>query len=68
MAWKSVTPKAARAKADAEAPRQVLGAGGHQLAAERRVQIAAARLRVALDGRLGRETPATTKALAGKSD
>ncbi|RAX17863.1 hypothetical protein DC347_03820 [Pseudarthrobacter sp. AG30] len=32
--------------------------------AERRVQVAAARLRVTLDERLGRETPAKTKALA----
>ena len=32
--------------------------------AEHRVQVAAARLRVTLDQRLGRETPATTKALA----
>ncbi len=33
-------------------------------AAEHRVQVAAARLRVTLDQRLGRETPAKTKALA----
>ncbi len=33
-------------------------------AAEHRVQVAAARLRVTLDERLGRETPAKTKALA----
>lgn len=32
--------------------------------AEHRVQVAAARLRVTLDERLGRETPAKTKALA----
>ena len=32
--------------------------------AEHRVQVAAARLRVTLDQRLGRETPAKTKALA----
>lgn len=32
--------------------------------AEHRVQVAAARLRVTLDQRLGRETPARTKALA----
>lgn len=32
--------------------------------AEHRVQVAAARLRVTLDERLGRETPARTKALA----
>lgn len=31
---------------------------------ERRVQVAAARLRVTLDERLGRPTPAKTKALA----
>ncbi|HEY3573441.1 MAG TPA: hypothetical protein VGK98_06405 [Arthrobacter sp.] len=33
-------------------------------AADHRVQVAAARLRVTLDQRLGRETPAKTKALA----
>jgi hypothetical protein len=32
--------------------------------AEHRVQVAAARLRVTLDERLGRETPAKTQALA----
>jgi hypothetical protein len=32
--------------------------------AEHRVQVAAAKLRVTLDERLGRETPAKTKALA----
>lgn len=32
--------------------------------AEHRVQVAAARLRVTLDERLGRETPAKTRALA----
>lgn len=32
--------------------------------ADHRVQVAAARLRVTLDARLGRETPARTKALA----
>lgn len=32
--------------------------------AQHRVQVAAARLRVTLDQRLGRETPAKTKALA----
>ena len=32
--------------------------------AEHRVQVTAARLRVTLDERLGRETPAKTKALA----
>ncbi|MCU1517525.1 MAG: hypothetical protein JWQ75_2246 [Pseudarthrobacter sp.] len=35
--------------------------------AEHRVQVAAARLRVTLDERLGRETPAKTKALAKES-
>lgn len=33
-------------------------------ASQRRVQVAAARLRVTLDERLGRPTPDTTKALA----
>lgn len=33
-------------------------------ASQRRVQVAAARLRVTLDERLGRPTPAKTKALA----
>ena len=33
-------------------------------ASQRRVQVAAARLRVTLDERLGRPTPAETKALA----
>lgn len=33
-------------------------------AADHRVQVAAAKLRVALDERLGRPTPAKTKALA----
>lgn len=36
-------------------------------AAEHRVQVAAARLRVVLDERLGRSTPASTKELAKES-
>ena len=39
-------------------------AGKKTTPAEHRVQVAAARLRVTLDERLGRETPARTKALA----
>ncbi|MDQ0825625.1 MULTISPECIES: hypothetical protein [unclassified Arthrobacter] len=39
-------------------------AGKKATPAEHRVQVAAARLRVTLDERLGRETPAKTKALA----
>jgi hypothetical protein len=47
------------------APRHVTKSGGRQLTpAEHRVQVAAARLRVALDERLGRPTPAETKALS----
>ncbi|QYF91583.1 hypothetical protein [Arthrobacter sp. PAMC25284] len=68
IAWKSVTPEAGGTTAGTQAPRQVLGAGGHQAAEERRVQAAAARLRVALDGRLGRATPPAIQALAGKRD
>lgn len=48
------TPRSAAAK---QAPRK-------STPAEHRVQVAAARLRVTLDERLGRETPARTKALA----
>ncbi|KQQ94894.1 hypothetical protein ASF72_19355 [Arthrobacter sp. Leaf141] len=48
------TPRSAAAK---QAPRT-------STPAEHRVQVAAARLRVTLDERLGRETPARTKALA----
>lgn len=36
----------------------------NQSAADRRVQVAAAKLRAALDERLGRPTPTETKALA----
>lgn len=47
------------------APRHVTKSGDRQLTpAEHRVQVAAARLRVALDERLGRSTPAETKALS----
>ncbi|WP_285242862.1 hypothetical protein [Pseudarthrobacter sp. fls2-241-R2A-127] len=47
-------------------PRNTAAASGQKKAtpAEHRVQVAAARLRVTLDERLGRETPAKTKALA----
>jgi hypothetical protein len=45
-------------------PAQAKPAGKKATPAEHRVQVAAARLRVTLDERLGRETPARTKALA----
>ncbi|MDQ1593452.1 MAG: hypothetical protein QOH40_8 [Arthrobacter pascens] len=45
-------------------PRRVPSETAKKTAAEHRVQVAAARLRVTLDERLGRETPAKTKALA----
>ena len=49
-------------------PRPVSGAGGKPAAAsEHRVQVAAAKLRVTLDERLGRPTPPRTKALAKES-
>lgn len=46
-------------------PRHVSTDRGRQLTpSEHRVQVAAAKLRVALDERLGRPTPAETKALS----
>ncbi|CAN7360910.1 hypothetical protein ASF98_12105 [Arthrobacter sp. Leaf337] len=46
-------------------PRHVSASRDKQLTpSEHRVQVAAARLRVALDERLGRSTPAETKALS----
>ncbi|WP_082049681.1 hypothetical protein [Arthrobacter sp. SPG23] len=46
-------------------PRHVSTPRGRQLTpSEHRVQVAAAKLRVALDERLGRPTPAETKALS----
>lgn len=67
IAWKSVMPEPGGA-AGSEAARQAFGPRGGQDEAERRVQTAAARLRVALDGRLGRPTPPATQALAGGVD
>ena len=46
------------------APRRAPSETAKKTAAEHRVQVAAARLRVTLDERLGRETPAKTTALA----
>jgi len=47
------------------APRHVsVKAAGPTTPSQHRVQVAAARLRVTLDERLGRPTPAQTKALA----
>ena len=46
-------------------PRHVSTSRGRQLTpSEHRVQVASAKLRVALDERLGRPTPAETKALS----
>ncbi|MDR6505542.1 hypothetical protein [Arthrobacter oryzae] len=46
-------------------PRHASTSRGRQLTpSEHRVQVAAAKLRVALDERLGRPTPAETKALS----
>ncbi|SDL38968.1 hypothetical protein SAMN04487916_108154 [Arthrobacter sp. ov407] len=46
------------------APRRVSVKVSSTTASQHRVQVAAARLRVTLDERLGRPTPAQTKALA----
>lgn len=48
-----------------QTPRTASSTTGHEVTpAEHRVQVAAARLRVTLDQRLGRVTPPKTKALA----
>ncbi|CAI3800414.1 hypothetical protein [Pseudarthrobacter sp. MM222] len=64
LAWQSVED-AGRNRAYAPSARPASGAG--EQAADRRLQVAAARLRVALDGRLGRGTPPEAAALAKES-
>jgi hypothetical protein len=67
IAWKAVNGEGpdgavARERRDAAAPRRTLSPPS--AASEHRVQVAAAKLRVVLDERLGRPTPAKTKALS----
>lgn len=64
IAWQSVE-EAGRNTAYASPARPASGAG--EQAADRRLRVAAARLRVVLDGRLGRGTPPEATALAGES-
>lgn len=52
------------AKPEREESDHQLSRREYETAAERRVQVAAAKLRVALDARLGRKTPPATVALA----
>jgi hypothetical protein len=64
IAWQSVE-EAGRNTAYAPSARPASGVG--EQAADRRSRAAAARLRVVLDGRLGRQTPPETTALARES-
>lgn len=63
IAWQSVE-EAGRNTAYAPSARPAPGVGEQAAAADRRLRVAAARLRVVLDGRLGRGTPPEATALA----
>lgn len=66
IAWQSVD-EAGQNAAFAPSARPAAGTGGQAGAPDRRLHVAAARLRVVLDGRLGRGTPPEATARARES-